>query len=414
MKDYLTQLKSAKEASAKLRTASSKQKNLFLTKLAELLLANQEEILAVNAKDVNMAVGAGITKAMLSRLTLTDKIIASMADGLNSLAKQSDPVGKIEKMWRAANGLKVGKMRVPIGVIAFVFESRPNVIIDAAGICVKSGNALIARGGKEAVESNGCLVEFIQRALFEAGLPKEAAQYLEDRSYETFGKLLEETKYLDLVVPRGRESLIKSVKAKSRVPVIAHERGLCHIFVDAGANLEMARKIIVNAKISNPSTCNSVETILVHEDIADKLMPALITDLLSSGVEIRGDERVCGYNSACRPAAIEDWDTEYLDLILSIKTVKSFTEAVAHIEKHGSGLSDAIITENYSHSQIFLESVNSAAVLVNASNRLVDGGIFGLGAELGISTASIHMKGPMGLEDLTVTKFIVLGQGELR
>lgn len=408
----IEQLKSAKQAADQLRIAATVKKNQFLNRLADLLLEKQNEVLQENQKDLDLVVG--LTKAMEKRLRLTPEIIASMAQGLREIASYSDPVGVIEEKWERPNGMSVGKMRVPIGVIVFVYESRPNVIIDAAGLCVKSGNALIVRGGKEANNSNTILANLIQLALVEAGLPRESVQQLEDRSYEALAEVVKQDKYVDLVVPRGREKLISNIKDNARVPVIAHERGLCHMYIDSEANKEMAIKLALNAKTSNPSTCNTIEKILVHQDIAEKVMPDLLTALFTAGVEVRGDERTCGYNQQVKSASDGDWDTEYLDLIVTIKIVDSFEEAIEHIAKHSSHLTDSIITENKDKVGKFLASVNSACVLHNASNRLVDGGVFGLGAELGISTCSIHMRGPMGIKDLTVTKYVVLGSGQTR
>lgn len=408
----IEQLRSAKQAAEQLRIATTKNKNKFLSRLADLLLEKQNDILRENQKDLELAVG--ITKPMEKRLRLTSEIIASMAQGLKEIATYDDPTGVIVEKWDRPNNMQVAKMRVPIGVIVFVYESRPNVIIDAAGLCVKSGNALIVRGGKEANNSNTILANLIQLALVEASLPKESVQQLEDRSYEALAEVVKQDKYVDLVVPRGREKLINSIKDNARVPVIAHERGLCHMYIDNEANIDMAIKLAINAKTSNPSTCNTIEKILVHKDIADKIMPNLLTALFAAGVEVRGDEKTYDYSQQVKPASDEDWDTEYLDLIVTIKIVDSFDEAVAHIAQHSSHLTDSIITENQDKADKFLHSINSAVVLHNASNRLVDGGVFGLGAELGISTSSIHMRGPMGIKDLTVTKYVVLGSGQVR
>ncbi|MFZ2189968.1 MAG: glutamate-5-semialdehyde dehydrogenase [Candidatus Magasanikiibacteriota bacterium] len=408
----IEQLQSAKKASNQLRVIETKQKNQFLKTLADLLLTNENEILAENQKDLLLA--TGLTKAMEKRLTLTPEILKGMAKGLKEIAGYEDPIGIIEEKNKRPNGMKVAKMRVPIGVIVFVYESRPNVIIDAAGLCVKSGNALIVRGGKEANNSNTVLLKFIQQALQTSGMDKNSVQQLEDRSYEALAEVVKQDKYVDLVVPRGREKLINSIKDNARVPVIAHERGLCHMYIDSEADKKMAIELVINAKTSNPSTCNTIEKVLIHKDMADKVLPDLIKELLNKGVEVRGDAMVCHYNEQCVLATEEDWDEEYLDLIIAIKIVGSFTEALQHIEIHSSHLTDSIITKNKDKANEFLRSVNSASVLHNASNRLVDGGEFGLGAELGISTSSIHMRGPMGIKDLTVTKYVVMGSGQIR
>jgi len=409
--DVAKRLLLAKKASGQLRIASSRQKNLFLEILANLLLKNVAKILKANKKD--LAKAANLSSAMKKRLTLTRNSIMIIADGVKKIAELSDPVGNIVKMWKRPNGMWVGKMQVPIGVILFVFESRPNVIVDAAALSIKSGNILIAKGGKEAENSNVILERYIIMALKKAGLSEFSVQNL-NVDHETIYKIIKMNQYIDLVVARGRQELIKSIKENSTVPVIAHERGLCHIYIDEEADLEKSVKIVINAKTSNPATCNSLETVLVNKKIAPQVMPTILKTLFKNRVEVRGCKKTCAFDKRCLLATDKDWETEYLDMILSIKIVDSFKEAIAHIEKYSSGLSDAIITENYQRAKQFLEQINSAVVLVNASNRLTDGGEFGLGAEFGISTSSIHMKGPMGLDDLTVTKYIVLGDGQIR
>lgn len=406
------QLKSAKEASRQLRTATTKQKNIFLQDLSALLLKHTPDILAENKKDIEAA--GQLTDAMKKRLTLTEKSIEAIALGVRSVAELSDPVGTIVKMWKQPNGMQVGRMRVPIGVIFFVFESRPNVIVDAAALAIKSGNVLIARGGKEARFSNDILQKYISQALESAGLSSCCVQQLEDKSHEAIYQVVKQPQYIDLAVARGREQLIKSVKENSFVPVIAHERGLCHLYIDESANKAMAIRIAVNAKTSNPATCNTIETLLIHKNCAQNILPDLLSALFEKGVEIRGCEGVCKIDKRCVPATENDWATEYLDLILSVKIVDSFEEALEHIEKYSSRLTDAIVTEDSAKAMKFEHQVNSSTVLINASNRLTDGGEFGLGAEFGISTSSIHMRGPMGLEDLTVTKYVVLGDGQIR
>ena len=408
----LEQLKSAKNASRILRMASTKQKDLFLAKLADLVEKNQEQILVENVKD--LANASDITPAMKKRLALSASSIQAIAQGVRDIIKLSDPVGQIVGQWERPNGMKVGKMRVPIGVIFFVFESRPNVIIDAAALAIKAGNVLIARGGKEAKYSNDIFEKIIMQALAEAGLPKDCATQLGDKSHEGIYEVLKYSEYVDLAVARGREQLINSVKEHARMPVIAHERGLCHIYIDEFADLEKAVKITINAKVSNPAVCNSAEVALVHEKVAEKVLPGLISGLIEKGVEVRGDKKVCAVDKRCSPAGETDWDTEFLALIMAVKVVKDLDEALLHIDKHGSRHSDTIVTENEANADRFVHEINNAATLVNASTRLVDGGVFGLGAEFGISTASIHMRGPMGLEDLTVTKYFVLGDGQVR
>lgn len=406
------QLISIKDASRLLRSASTKKKNLFLEKLAESLVRNSDKILEENAKDLQTA--SGLNLAMKKRLTLSAEGIKAMAQGVREIISLPDPVGVIVQKWRRPNGMEVRKIRVPIGVIFFVFESRPNVIVDAAALAIKSGNVLLARGGKEVGHSNEILEKCISEALGAAGLPTTAVQQLSDKTHEAIYEVLHHPECVDLAVTRGREQLIKAVKENARMPVIAHERGLCSIYIDEFADKEKAIKIVVNAKVSNPAVCNSAETVLIHQGAVKNILPDLIDRLIKEGVEVRGSEEVCALDSRCQKAGDADWDTEYLDLIISIKIVTSLDEALAHIEQHGSRHSDAIITENSSHADRFIREVNNAAVLVNASTRLVDGGEFGLGAEFGISTAPIHMRGPMGLEDLTVTKYIVLGDGQIR
>ena len=408
----LDQARKAKVAAGVLRQETTEKKNTFLLTLADLLEKNTEHILAENSKDISLA--STLTNAMKRRLELTAQNIEAMANSVREIAKADDPVGKIMKEWTRPNGLRIIRVRVPIGVIASIFESRPNVIIDVAALCVKSGNAVIVRGGKEALHSNNALMACITKALEKAGLPIDSVQQLEDRRHEAIGELVQLEDYLDLVIPRGREELIRAVSEKSRVPVMKHKRGLCHLYIDSEADTEKAIRIAVNAKVSNPSTCNSIETLLVHKEVADEVMPKLLEQLFQEGVEVRGDSRTCAYNQRCIPATEHDWSTEYLDLILSVKIVDSFNEAVQHIQKYSSGLTDAIVTENKDRAEDFLKAIDSATVLVNASNRLTDGGVFGLGAEIGISTSRIHMRGPMGLEDLTVTRYNIIGDGQIR
>lgn len=408
----LNQAMQAKKASHVLRQAPTKQKNNFLNFLATALEENLEYVLAENAKDLTNAIN--ITVAMKRRLTLSKEIILDMAKSVREIGAAEDPVGKVEKETRRPDGLSILRVRVPIGVIAVIFESRPNVIIDVAALCVKSGNAVIVRGGKEALFSNNALEICIKKALEQSGLPIYAVQQLEDRRHEAIGELVQLEDYLDLVIPRGREELIRMVSEKSRVAVIKHVRGLCHLYIDSEADVKKSIRLAINAKTSNPSTCNSIETLLVHKDLADRVIPDLLLELFEKNVEVRGDEKVCKYDPRCIQATESDWSTEYLDFILSIKIVDSYDEAILHIQKYSSGLTDSIATENKARADDFLRVIDSASVLVNASNRLTDGGVFGLGAEIGISTSRIHMRGPMGLEDLTVTRYNVIGNGQIR
>jgi len=412
LQSVLEQARRAKKAAGVLRQTTTEKKNNFLEILAGLLEGNINKILAENSKDMSSA--STLTNAMKCRLELTAQGIISMANSVREIAKSEDPVGKVVKEWTATNGMDIQRVRVPIGVIASIFESRPNVIIDVAALCVKSGNAVIVRGGREAQHSNNALMACITESLKKAGLPIDSVQQLEDRRHEAIGELVQLEDYLDLVIPRGREELIRAVSEKSRVPVMKHKRGLCHLYIDSEADTEKAIRIAVNAKVSNPSTCNSIETLLVHKEMANEAMPKLLEQLFQKGVEVRGDLRTCAYDARCTPTTEQDWSTEYLDLILSVKIVDSFDEAVQHIQKYSSGLTDAIVTENKDRAEGFLKAIDSATVLVNASNRLTDGGVFGLGAEIGISTSRIHMRGPMGLEDLTVTRYNVIGDGQIR
>ncbi len=412
MKTVLEQAKNAKKASKILMQISTDKKNQFLEHLAFLLEKRKEDVLKENLKDLNA--NSSITEAMKKRLELSENSLVSIINGIKNLIKFPDPVGKLEKKVIRDDGLEIQKVHMPIGVIACVFESRPNVVVDVAALCVKSGNAVIVRGGKEALNSNNIFIEIIKEALLKTDLPEFSVQQLEDRRYEAIYELVELDKYLDLVIPRGREELIQSVSTRSRVPVIKHMRGLCHLYVDKYANLDNALKIAINAKTSNPATCNSIETILVHKDVADAFMPDLFKELEKRNVEIRGCEKTCSYSVNCKRATEEDWDEEYLSLIVSMKIVDSFEEAIQHIDKHSSGLTDGIVTEDLNTINEFQRKVDSASVLVNASNRLTDGGEFGLGGEIGISTCRIHMRGPMGLEDLTTTRYLVVGKGHIR
>lgn len=395
-----------------LRKATTKQKNDFLSVLSKLLEQNIAKILKANQKD--LIENKNITSAMQKRLEISDLGLRGIIKGVQSVAKLPDPVGKIVSVYKRADGLNIKRVRSPIGVIVCIFESRPNVIIDVSALCVKSGNAVIVRGGKEAMHSNTIFLSLIQKALLSSGLPKDSVQQLEDRRYEAINELVAMEDYIDLVIPRGREELIRSVSAHARVPVIKHVRGLCHAYIDKDADVKKAVNIVVNAKTSNPATCNSIETVLVHKNLAKKVLLELLGKLFEKGVEVRGDSEVIKYSDKCKKATEKDWGDEYLDLILSIKVVDSYEEAVRHIRKYSSSLTDSIVTENKKTAKNFEQDIDSAVVLVNASNRLTDGGEFGLGGEIGISTSKIHMRGPMGLEDLTVPRYVVEGRGHIR
>lgn len=410
--EVLSQAKKAKEAAKILYEIDSAQKNDFLDHLASLLEKNTGVILEANKNDLRKT--GAISWAMKKRLELSATGLKAIITGVKAIRNLDNPVGQVVKKWRTPNNLEIKKVRVPIGVIVCIFESRPNVVIDVASLSVKSGNAVIVRGGEEAIHTNDILVKFVQQALKESGLPQAAVQQLEKREYQAVGELVQLDDYIDVVIPRGSESLINAVCQKSKVPVLKHRRGLCHVYVDRKADIAQAIKIVVNAKASNPATCNAIETALIHKDIADEIIPELLRQLMEIGVEVRGCVRTCLYHSNCRLATNEDWSTEYLDLIISIKVVDSFQEAIQHIQFYSSGLSDSIVTKDKVNAEHFLKVIDSAVVLVNASNRFTDGGQFGFGAEIGISTAKIHARGPIGLEDLTITKYLVLGQGQIR
>lgn len=404
----------AKQASQKLAKLSSTVKNEALLKMAQVLETHKDKILKLNHKDIVLAKAKGLPLALIDRLTLNEKRIKQMCDGLRQIAQLEDPVGKIESMWRRPNGLLIGRMRVPLGVIGIIYESRPNVTVDAAGLCLKAGNAVILRGGSEAINSNIALIDALSEAIQEVGLPGECIQLVRTTDRKAVGEMLKLNEYIDVIIPRGGESLIKMVTENSTIPVIKHYKGVCHVYVDEEADLKMAEKIAFNAKVQRPGVCNAMETLLVAEKIADKFLPVVIRKLQEAGVEIRGDEKTCKISPNVKRATEEDWSTEYLDLILSVKVVSGIDEAIAHINRYGSHHSDAIVTNSYIKSRKFLREVDSAAVYVNASTRFTDGGEFGLGAEIGISTDKLHARGPMGVKELTTTKFIILGEGQIR
>lgn len=406
--------KEAKEASKTLAQLSSTTKNEVLLRVAKKIREQREFLKEVNAKDVNLAIASGHTKAFIDRLTLSDKVIEGMAKGLEEVAALPDPVGEIVKMWRRPNGLLVGRMRIPLGVIAIIYESRPNVTIDASGLCFKSGNAVILRGGKEALNSNLALVEIFKEVLSEMGLPTSVVQIIPTPDRQAMEYMLELEEYIDLVIPRGGEGLIRFVTEKAKMPVIKHYKGVCHVYVDNEADLEKAIKICVNAKCQRPGVCNAMETLLVHKEIAPKFLPAIAKEYEKYQVEIRGCEETLKYIPKAKRATSADYGFEFLDLILAVKVVESIEEAIQHIAQYGSNHTEAIVTENYTKAMKFLKEVDASLVLVNASTRFNDGGELGLGAEIGISTTKIHAYGPMGLEELTTTKFIAFGDGQIR
>ncbi len=412
--DVIAIAKAAREASIGLARLDSGVKNAALHKMAEGLLKNAAFLKEENAKDLAAGERKSLTKAMLERLALSDKVLASMAEGLKEVASLPDPIGEVTKMWKRPNGLMVGRMRIPIGVIGIIFESRPNVTADAAGLCLKSGNAVILRGGSEAIHSNNAIAKVLNRACVEAGVPSNAVQVIPTTDREAVLEMLRLEEFIDLIIPRGGEGLIRFVVENSKIPVIKHYKGVCHVFVDASADARMAIDIAFNAKVQRPGVCNSMETLLVHKDIAASFLPAVHEKYMEAGVELRGCERTRAVLKDIKAAAEEDWHAEYLDLILAVKVVDDMDSAIAHINRYGSLHTESIVTKDYANAQRFLREVNSSTVVVNASTRFSDGHQLGLGAEIGISTTKIHAFGPMGLEELTTQKFIIYGDGQIR
>jgi glutamate-5-semialdehyde dehydrogenase len=413
-KQVREQVLAAKKAARPLARASSDLKNAALVRMAEEIEANRESIQTENERDIQAGRDNGLTAALLDRLALTDDRIAAMADGLRQIAALPDPVGEVTGMSTRPNGLRIGRVRVPLGVIGIIYESRPNVTADAAALCLKSGNATVLRGGSEAIHSNIAIARVLQAAAKEAGLPNGAIEFLGTTDRDAVTALLKHDDLIDVIVPRGGKGLIRYVVETSTIPVIRHEDGICHTYVDTAADMDMAQEIAFNAKVHRPSVCNAMETLLVHSDVANDFLPAMCARFVEAGVELRGCEvtRVIAPNVS--PASEEDWDTEYLELILSIRVVDSYDEAVDHIEDHGSHHSDTVVTDDYRTAQRFLADVDSSSVFVNASTRFADGYEYGLGAEIGISTQKLHARGPMGLEELTTYKFIVYGDGQVR
>ena len=404
----------AKKAERELLKLNSTKKNQCLHAVAEGLIASSEFILKANAEDVRIAREKGMKESLVDRLALSDARIASMAEGLEQLIGLEDPIGEILEAKIRPNGLEVGKKRVPLGVIGIIYESRPNVTADAFGLCFKTSNAVILKGGSDAIHSNMAIVEVIRRALEAEGVTKDAIQLVEDTSRETARKLMQMNQYLDVLIPRGGAGLIRTVVENSTVPVIETGTGNCHVFVDASADLEMAVNIIDNAKTQRTGVCNACESLVIHKDIADQVIPAICERLFKKNVEIRGDETCCSLNEQIIPASDEDWGQEYLDYILSAKVVNDIDEAIEHINKYNTKHSEAIITKDYANARKFMDEVDAAAVYVNASTRFTDGFEFGFGAEIGISTQKLHARGPMGLKELTTTKYIIYGDGQIR
>jgi len=406
--------KEAKEASHQLAQVPTVLKDRALLEMAEELERSQDQLIEENQKDLSAGEKNRLTSAMMDRLKLTPAIIRGMADGLREVAHLSDPVGKVTKMWQRPNGLMVGRMRIPLGVIGIIYESRPNVTADAAGLCLKSGNSVILRGGSDAFHSNQVIGHILQKAIVKLGLPQGAIQIIPYTEREVVQEMLQLEEEIDLIIPRGGEELIRFVVSHSKIPVIKHYKGVCHIFVDESADPEMATQICLNAKVQRPGVCNAMETLLVHEAAANRFLPRIAQALEREGVELRGCRRTREILPEINEAKEEDWFAEYLDLILSIRVVNGIEEAIDHIAIYGSLHTESIITSNYQNAQKFLREVNSSCVLVNASTRFNDGFELGLGAEIGISTSKIHSFGPMGLEELTTTKFIIYGNGQIR
>ena len=406
--------KAAREAANKLARVSSEQKNAALFAIAAGLEEEADFIKTENQKDLLSAEEMGLSGAMIDRLTIKDATIDAMVAGLNEVAHLNDPVGTMGPTIIRPNGLQIARMRIPLGVIGIIYESRPNVTIDAAGLCLKAGNAVILRGGSEAFLSNQALAAIIGRGLENSGLPDKSVQVVPVREREAVYALLNQEAFIDLIIPRGGEGLIRSVVENSRIPVLKHYKGVCHIYVDVDADLDMAQNICFNAKVQRPGVCNAMETMLVHQSVAEAFLPAMAGRFVEAGVELRGCAETCRILPDAKKAQDSDWPAEYLDLILAVKVVQDMDEALAHIAEYSSNHSEAIVTGNYERTKRFVREADSSVVLVNASTRFNDGGQLGLGAEIGISTSKLHAFGPMGVEELTTTKFVVQGNGQIR
>jgi glutamate-5-semialdehyde dehydrogenase len=406
--------RAAKAAARALALAPTRAKNEALQQMARGLEEKAAAVLDANRSDLDRARTAGLTRAFVDRLTLTDGRIEEMAAGLRQIAALPDPVGETVEVWRRPSGIEIARVRVPLGVIGFIYESRPNVTADAAGLCLKSGNAVLLRGGSEALDSNTVITQILGKAAEKAGLPADVIQHVETPDRAAVMAMLTLDRYLDLIIPRGGEEFVRLVAERATVPVLKHDKGLVHVYVDEGANLEMALSVALNAKTQRVSVCNSLETLLVHAAIAPAFLPLAAARFKEAGVELRCDERARALMPGARPAEPADWDTEYLDYILAVRVVDGFDDAVAHIRRHGSGLAEAIVTADVRRARRFAQEVDAAAVLINASTRLVDGGQFGMGAEMGISTSRLHARGPVGVRELTTTKFVVWGDGHIR
>lgn len=414
MQELIEKGKSAKEAAYRMASVSTDLKNKALLAMAEAMCRETEYLLKENTVDIENGRKNGMKAGLIDRLTLTDERIHAMAEGLRQVAALPDPVGEMVEQTRRPNGLRIGKVRVPIGVIGIIYEARPNVTADAAALCIKAGNAVILRGGKEAAYSNRAIMQVMQKAAYAAGLPEGCMHLVEDTTRESATALMRLNQYVDVIIPRGGAGLIRAVVENATVPAIETGTGNCHVYVDASADLEMAKRIVINAKTQRPSVCNAEEKLLVHQSVAETFLPGMIQALTEKGVEIIGDETVCAVYPKAIPATEEDWAEEYLDLKIGIKVVASIEDAIAHINRYNSRHSEAIVTESYTNAQRFLDEVDAAAVYVNASTRFTDGFEFGFGAEIGISTQKIHARGPMGLRELTTSKYVIYGDGQIR
>ncbi|NOY45150.1 MAG: glutamate-5-semialdehyde dehydrogenase [Deltaproteobacteria bacterium] len=415
IRDELVEMgRKARQASRALARLSSRVKDDALRAMADGLEEARAELQKANRRDLEAAERAGLSKAMIDRLTLSDGVIASMAQGLREVAAQDDPVGEVVRMWKRPNGLLVGKQRIPLGVIGIIYESRPNVTADAAGLCLKAGNAVVLRGGSEAIHSNRAIATVLDRAAAAAGVPEGAIQVVGVTDRQAVLEMLRLDEYIDLIIPRGGEGLIRFVTDNSRIPVIKHFKGVCHVFVDASADLDTAERIVLNAKCQRPGVCNALETLLVHRDVAEAFLPRVGASLGEAGVEIRGCPETRRWIPEAREATEDDWHAEYLDLILAVRVVDDLDGAIDHIDRYSSLHTEAIVTRDYANAQRFVREVNSSVVAVNASTRFSDGQQLGLGAEIGISTTKLHAFGPMGVVDLTTTKFVIFGEGQVR
>ncbi|MHB9154294.1 MAG: glutamate-5-semialdehyde dehydrogenase [Endomicrobiales bacterium] len=410
----ITQAARAKLASRKLGLLSADVKNKVLAAMADALIAHKDDILFHNEIDVEAAREAALNDAMIDRLMLNANRVHEMARGLRDVAALPDPVGEIVADWTPPAGIHIQKERVPLGVIGIIYESRPNVTVDAAGLCLKAGNAVVLRGGSEAINSNHTIVKIISPAAYGAGLPDGAIQFIETTDRQAVTDMIKLDHLIDLIIPRGGEEMVRSIRENATVPVLSHGKGLCHTYIDKDADMEMAKRISFNAKCQRPGVCNALETLLVHKDIAAALLPSLCAMFREAGVEVRGCARAKGIVPDIESAAEEDWSTEYLSKIVSLRVVETIDDAISHINKYGSGHSEAIITRDRVAADKFLKEIDAAAVFHNASTRLHDGGVFGLGSEIGISTQKLHARGTMGLKELTTTKYIIHGHGEIR